>query len=118
MKTKQIFRKSLKRGYILLGELHSIYGNQNDNSLDGTLTPEEIQRLEEIDLKIDEPDKHIPLTNENKRSILKYLFGGELPQESDFKYSQDIDRLSEEEQQFLIDVSLKLEGHNKENKNQ
>ncbi|MGI6572897.1 MAG: hypothetical protein ACOX19_05700 [Fermentimonas sp.] len=108
METKKTFKKSLKRGYILLRELAQIY-NDEDIVLDNALTPEEIIKFEEIIKKMDEPNRQIFLTKENKRNMLKYLLDGELPPESDFNNKPNINCLTEEEQQFLIDMFIKIE---------
>lgn len=104
---KREIKKVLKSGFVTPKQLRDIHESTNLSKL---LTDAEIKRLNEIFSKMMIQNDNIELTPDQKRELLKYLMNSEVkPLQNEYSNMFDLDLLSEEEQQCLIDISIKLE---------
>ena len=112
--SKLTIKRALKKGYITPNQLRELHEGDEFNEL---LTEPEIKQLDGIYNKMFTKDNGgIEISHDQKREFLRYLTKqtDNIPMKNEYYALFDIDLLTEEDQQYLIDISLKLEQTLKE----
>lgn len=93
--------KALKKGFITAGEIEQL---QELTTAD--FSDDEVERWQELNAKMINEHERINLTLNDKRELLQALKSGEIGKT--FKNHYEVEILSDDEKQFLIELSLKL----------